>query len=383
MKILVISHEYPPIGGGGGRVAQDICIELAQQGNEIRIITAHYGALPVLEEQNGFLIQRVISGRAEPYRAGVKAMGLFTIAGGIAAFRMIRKWRPDLIQIHFALPAGLIGLLMNRLTGIPYILTAHLGDVPGGVPEKTDRWFRWAQPFTPPIWKHAASVIAVSEFTRQLALNHYPVEIKVIPNGVDLQALDPGEILTGSPPVIVFAGRFVQQKNLIQLVHSLHDVNYLSWSCILLGDGPTRQEVENEINRFNLSQRISMPGWINPSEVIEIFKRCDLLFMPSLSEGLPVVGVQALSMGLAIIASKVGGLVDVVDHGINGYLIDQSNPEGFTRALIELLSDQNKLLAFRQASRLKASQFDIHSVADAYFDLYQTCIKEKLIIIRN
>ena len=67
--------------------------------------------------------------------------------------KLAREWKPDLIHVHFAVPAGALAWILRRLTGIPYVLTAHLGDVPGGVPEKTGRWFRWIYPFTPPIWK--------------------------------------------------------------------------------------------------------------------------------------------------------------------------------------------------------------------------------------
>ena len=66
---------------------------------------------------------------------------------------------------------------------VPYVLTAHLGDIPGASPEKTKKWFQYIQPFTPPIWKNAARVIAVSEFSRTMALKSYNVPIDVIPNG--------------------------------------------------------------------------------------------------------------------------------------------------------------------------------------------------------
>ena len=87
-------------------------------------------------------------------------------------------------------------------------MTVHLGDVPGGVPEKTGNWFKWIMPFTRPIWRDAKHVIAVSEFTRQLALEHYEREVEVIPNGVDLDRLRPAGIKVNEPPRIVFAGRF-------------------------------------------------------------------------------------------------------------------------------------------------------------------------------
>ncbi len=374
MRILVITYEFPPVGGGGGRAAQDICQSLVKNGHEVTVLTAHYGDLAKMEVLEGVRLQRVVSGRTEAFRAGLKPMGGFAVAGALAAWRLARRWKPNVMQVHFALPSGPAGWFASRMTGIPYVLTAHLGDVPGGVPEKTDRWFRMIYPFTPPIWKDAAKVAAVSEYTRQLALIHYPVDIQVIPNGVDLQKLDPGLIQLGDPPRIVFAGRFMPQKNLLQLVNSLAEVRHLPWTCSLLGDGPVRQQVEAEIRRNGLEERFSLPGWVTPEEVIEVFRRGDLLFMPSLSEGLPVVGVQSLAMGLAVVCSDAGGLVDIVDPGVNGYLVEKSNPAGYAQALAELLSDRQKLLAFRLASREKAREFDLVRVVEAYTRLFRQCL---------
>jgi L-malate glycosyltransferase len=376
MRILVIVHEYPPVGGGGGRAAQDIGKLLASQGHEIRLFTAHFGELPKTEEQDGMLIYRLKSGRTEPFRAGLIAMGLFILAGTTSALRLARHWKPDVLHIHFAMPSGVIGWFFHRVMGIPYVLTAHLGDVPGGVPEKTDRWFRWVYPFSHAVWKNAARVVAVSEYTRQLALQHYPVEIQVIPNGVDLSDLNPGEICAGEIPAIVFAGRFMPQKNLPQLVRSLAEVQDLPWNCILLGDGPERQALEEQIQQAGLTGRFTLPGWVTPSEVIAVLSQSDILFIPSLSEGLPLVGVQSLALGLAVVGSKAGGLVDIVDHGVNGFLVEKTNPGGYAQALREILSDQELLLAFRHASRAKAGQFDLDFIGRAYSQLFASCVAE-------
>ncbi len=185
MRVLVLIHEYPPIGGGGGRVAQDLCLGLARCGHELTVLTAHFEGLPSDETAGGVRVVRVKSLRREPYKASFLAMGAYLQAGWYHGLRLVRAWKPDLIHVHFAVPAGALAWVLKRQTGVPYVLTAHLGDVPGGVPEKTGRWFRWVYPFTPPIWRGARSVVAVSEYTRRLAEQHYPVPIQVIPNGVD------------------------------------------------------------------------------------------------------------------------------------------------------------------------------------------------------
>lgn len=371
MRILVLIHEYPPIGGGGGRVAQDLCLGLAKLGNEITVLTAHFQGLPLDETAGGVRVIRLKSLRREPYKASVLAMGAYLLTGWYAGVKLARQWKPDLIHVHFAVPAGALAWSLRRWTGIPYVLTAHLGDVPGGVPEKTGRWFRWIYPFTPPIWRGAMRVIAVSEFTRQLAGRHYSVPIDVIPNGVDLSDLDPGKIHPGEPPQIVFAGRFVPQKNPLQIIRTLAQLRHLPWHCVMAGDGPLRPEVEAAIEQQGMGERFTLPGWITPEQVIAFYNKSDVLFMPSLSEGFPVAGVQGLAMGLAVIASRIGGWMDLVSHGENGFLVDPTDDQGYVEAMQNLLGDQQRLHRFRQASREMASKFNLAGIVDQYARVYR------------
>ena len=80
----------------------------------------------------------------------------------------------------------------------------------------------------------------------------------------------------------------------------------------------------------------------------------------------PVVGVQALAKGLAIVASRVGGFVDLVEEGKNGYLVEVTDPAAFAACLFELLSDPQRLLAFRAASLEKAKSFELEQIAREY-----------------
>ncbi len=371
MRILVLIHEYPPVGGGGGKVAQDLCRHLAQRGHAFRVLTARWGALPGMAVDEGVQVQRLASGRTQPFKAGLGAMAGYLAASFFAGLRTIHSWKPDLIHVHFAVPAGVAAWGLSRLTGVPYVLTAHLGDVPGGVPEKTGRWFRWIEPFTPPIWKDAARVVAVSHYTRDLALQHYPVPVEVILNGVDRCLLDPGEIRVGAPPQVVFAGRFMPQKNPLQVVHAMAGLTDLPWTCAMLGDGPLRPAVEAEIDRLGLRERFTLSGWIPSEQVIDWYRRSDILLMPSLSEGLPVVGVQAMSMGLALVLSRVGGNPELVENAENGCLLAPDDLPGFQAALRALLSNPARLLAARRASRASSTRFDLQAVVSAYEQIFQ------------
>jgi glycosyltransferase involved in cell wall biosynthesis len=166
--------------------------------------------------------------------------------------------------------------------------------------------------------------------------------------------------------VIIFAGRFQPQKNLSALVDALEKLRDLEWSCILMGDGPQRSHLEDQIAQGGLRDRVQLTGWIDSDEVWRRMGESDILAMPSLSEGLPVVGIHALAQGLAIVAYKAGGLIDLVEDGVNGRLCAIGDQECFQDALMWCLRDRDRLMGLKRASRLKAEEFDIRRVAEEY-----------------
>jgi glycosyltransferase involved in cell wall biosynthesis len=145
----------------------------------------------------------------------------------------------------------------------------------------------------------------------------------------------------------------------------------------MLGDGPDRSQVKVEIKRYDLEDRIELPGWMSQEEVMACFAKSDVLFMPSFSEGLPIVGLQALVLGLAIVATRVGGFVELVEPGYNGYLVEKAVGDGFSKPLRELLSNPEKLLSFRKASIEIADQFDIRRIVQSYDKLFQETLEKK------
>lgn len=377
VKILVLNYEYPPVGGGGGRACADLCRALAQFGHELRLITSHAQGLPRREMIDGYQVVRVPSGRRDLTRASLPAMLGYLLGAFSPAMSLIRRWKPDLMHVHFAVPTGALGYVLSRLTGAPYVLTAHLGDVPGAVPEKTDRWFRFIYPFTPPIWKAARAVVAVSSFTKELAQRYYLVEMAIIPNGVHLPETSQmsERLVVAQPPKLIFAGRFQPQKNLLLLVEALSNLKDLEWSCVLLGDGPQRGAIETAIQENALGERIHLAGWVSSDEVWRALGESDILVMPSLSEGLPVVGVHALAQGLAIVASRAGGLVDLVQEGVNGYLSAIGDRQGFEEGLRRCLLDSERLQQMKNASRSRAVLFDIRHIAEAYQEVFRKAVE--------
>jgi glycosyltransferase involved in cell wall biosynthesis len=364
MRILVLCYEYPPIGGGGGRIAQSIAVQMAARGHEVRVQTAALGWRSTVEQRDGVEIHRTASGRRVPDTCSVPEMGLYCATSFLPTLRHIREWKPDVIHVHFAVPTGALAWAVHGLTGVPYVLTAHLGDVPGGVPEQTDTLFKWIGPVASRIWRKAAAATAVSSFVQDLALDAYHRPVTRILNGVDLRDMPAAPSAVRPTRHLVFVGRFNPQKNLPFLIKALGELKQQNWRATLVGDGPDRAIVDQLIDALHLRERIHLPGWLPADRVAQILGDADILCMPSLSEGLPVAAVEALKHGLAIVASDIPGVRDVVDPGVNGYRsqLDHS----FAHHLDQLLESAETLEAMKQASWRTAREFDITAIADQY-----------------
>jgi len=377
MKILVFSHEYPPVGGGGGRVAQNLNRGLTKLGYEIQVISTHFGDLPTKSDEDGILVHRIHCYRREIYKASFFSMMLYVWRSFWKGLSIIRQWKPDVLHAHFAVPAGAPVWAISRLTKIPYIITAHGGDVPGAAPEKTATWFKFIMPFTHPIWNQAVRIVAVSDHFEQLARKYYPVEMEVIPNRFAFESIQVDKLQPNQPPVIIYAGRFSPEKNPTMVVEALAKLREFDWQAVMLGDGTLMPDIQRKIEKLKLKSRIRLTGWVSEQQVQEYFSKSDILFMPSLAEGLPLSALQGLAMGLALVLSRVGGCVNLVKPGKNGFLVEPGDLKGYIDALRELLSQPNLIIKYRKASLDHSRQFQPQAVITAYDDLFMKLLPEK------
>jgi len=366
MRILVLCYEYPPIGGGGGNVAKAVAGQLAARGHEVRVQTAALGWKSTRETRGGAEVFRTASLRRAPDTCTVPEMGLYLVTSLRPTLRHIREWRPDVIHAHFAVPTGVLAWVVHRLTGIPYVLTAHLGDVPGGVPEQTDRMFRLIAPLARRIWREAAAATAVSSFVQELAEAAYARPVARILNGIDLTDAPLEPAAPHTPPRLLFIGRLNPQKNPGFLIDALAHLRDTPWQLTFIGDGPLMGEVRDAIARDGLAERITVTGWLEPAAVHRHLAESDILCLPSLSEGLPIVGIEALKYGLAIVATDIPGLHDVVDSGVNGFRVPLGDLVGYVGQLRLLLENPEQLAAMKRASWEKARRFELSEIAHEY-----------------
>jgi glycosyltransferase involved in cell wall biosynthesis len=301
-------------------------------------------------------------------------MAGYLVTSFLPVVRHLREFRPDIIHAHFAVPTGPLALMASVLGRAPYVITTQLGDVPGAIPEQTDRLFRWLNPAIRPVWRHAAAITTVSKFVADLAEKAYGRRPDLIPNGVDLRdrpAL-PVQAVPASRPRLLFVGRFNPQKNLPFLLRVLAELKGLPWTLDLVGNGEDGPVLKRFADDRQLWDRVRFHGWLQRADVDAMLAGSDALVFPSTVEGLPLALLEALKFGLAIVASDLPPLRDLVEEGRNGLLLEPDDAENWITQLRKLLADPAALLAMRRESWKMAARFDLEKIAGEYERVYSS-----------
>ena len=371
MRILVLNYEFPPIGGGGGAVTKDICRGLAQKGHEVRVQTSRMKGLPAVEKIDGYTVYRTFAFRRYRDRCLTPELAAYIVTNTLPSLWHAITWKPDVIHVHFAVPTGVIATLVWRLTGIPYVLTVHSGDVPGAKPDKTEHIFRYIKPLTVPIWERAGAVISVGPSTTQYAEAAYDVPIETILNGINPDLHDVSPLEPHQPVRLVFIGRFRPIKRPVFLLEVLARIKDLDWTLDMIGDGPIMGQALQRLEELDLGDRVTMHGWLSPKDAAAIMSQEDILCIPSSVEGLPIVGLNALGHGLAIVGSDIIGLDGVIVDGLNGCRCPVDDHASFEAALRGLLTADDTIRRMKAASRELAGNFHIDGVVDRYLEIFE------------
>jgi glycosyltransferase involved in cell wall biosynthesis len=376
MKVLTLCYEYPPVGGGGGRMAHQVGAALVARGHAVRVQTVRMPDLPAFEIRDGVEIFRTAGFRRRADLCTVPEMLGFLATSFLPSLRHIRAWKPDVVHAHFAVPTGALALACKVLTGAPYVLTAHLGDLPGGNPDQTAGLFRVLNPLIRPIWSQAAGVSASSSFAAGLARTSYGVQPQIILNGISMS----GKLVEARPPSapleLVAIGRFNPQKNFPWLISALGGSD-VPWNLSLIGDGTQRGEIEALIQKYRLADRVRLLGWVPEATMREVLEKSDILLMPSTSEGNPVAAIEALKPGVAILGSDIGGLTDLIENGKNGFAVPIQTSAAFLEKLAWMADHPEAVHRMKSHSLEVANRFDLDAIAADFESLLARQIRKK------
>ncbi|MBP9997451.1 MAG: glycosyltransferase family 4 protein [Lachnospiraceae bacterium] len=373
MKILVISHEYPPIGGGGANACLHLCDELVEMGNEVTVVTAAYANLPEKEEVNGVNIVRVKAKRTDESKSSFAEMLSYLLSAYKYCDKLLKQEKYDVCQVYFGIPSGPIGVHLKRKYGLPYVVRFGGGDIPG-TQKRFGVMYKILAPFIRNIWKNASALVANSVELRDMAYafeDKYPVSI--INNGVDIARFtkEKEAIEKKSECNILFVSRIIERKGLQHIIPNMRKINEATGAKLtIVGDGPYREVLEQLVSEYSATDCVEFKGKRVGDELVKEYLSGDIFILPSAWEGMPNVVLEAMAAGLPIVMTPCGGSQELIDG--NGIVSDIDN---FANNLIFLCGDVNRRQEMSKKSReLVAEKFAWRQKAKEYLDLYSKLI---------
>ncbi len=280
---------------------------------------------------------------------GPQSWGLHTLPRQLA--RTIRgiedEFKPDVVHVHGLLPAGAMALACRT----PYVLTAH-GTEAYDLPWRRKGLERLARKAL----SGAARVCAVSKFVATHLERLGARNVEVIHNGADTQVFQPGDRslareelgLPQDRPVIAFGANLVVAKGPYELVEAAACLRDLKPVVVFGGDGTAREGVEAAARDAGLDARFL--GRVDHPTLSRLMRAGDVYVLASHAEGLPTAVCEAMNVGRAVVATRVGGIPEIVLDGVTGFTIEKGDVDALADRLRSILQDETLRARFEEAA---------------------------------
>jgi len=369
LKILMLNHEFPPVGGGASPVTYEMCKQLARLGHHVDVVTMHYGNTPRFESVDGFNVYRTPAIRRKPDICHTHELATYLPGALFKTLRLARKHKYDIIHCHFIVPDAPLAWLVSRLTKIPFVVTCHGSDVPGYNPDRFGLVHKVIMPAWRFLVKHSDMLISPSMSLKKLIESKCPsVEVQVVPNGIYSSAYES----LRKKKKILLCSRLLPRKGFQYVIEALKDKD-IGWEVDVIGEGPFRGELEKRAE--NSKTAIKFWGWLDQGDEksVELYKDAAIFVFPSEAENFPTVLLEAMSAGMAVVTSTAGGCPEVV--GDAGLLVAPRDVEGIREAILKLIQDEDYRKLKAEESLRQVEKFNWSIVAERYLKCYQSVME--------
>jgi glycosyltransferase involved in cell wall biosynthesis len=387
MRILHVVTAFP-------RSPEDVIVpwlvELLQRlraaGHEVEVFTSSYrgmpdqliGGIPV-HRFRYFLRpwERLTHDEAAPDRMKrsllYRTMAVaFVLAGMVAIWRLCRRERYDIIHIHWPFPLAVFGWAAQRARPARLVTTFYGVEL---------RWVKTAMPLFRGFLRWAArrsdAVVAISSYTATELRELVDVPIEVIPYTTSLPEPEPAPTGRDGTGPVLFVGRLVERKGVAQALEAIAKLGPTGPRLEIVGEGPERAALAQLADRLGVADRVVFRGRISGAELQASYARAAVCVLPSVrdtrgdTEGLGVVLLEAMNHGTPVVASRIGGIPDIVEDGVSGLLVPPADAAALAAAIRRLLSDPALARRLGEGGRRRLhDRFSWRAIVQRWLDLY-------------
>ncbi|HCU35535.1 MAG TPA: glycosyltransferase family 4 protein [Armatimonadetes bacterium] len=379
MRILMVNYEFPPVGGGGATANYYLAREMVRLGHEVTVLTSATAGVPLRETLDGIDVRRVrVFRRRRDFTSVHEMLQYITFATPRALW--LAAWAHwDVIQTFFAVPSGLVGCWAARASRAVQVVRIGGGDLPGHE-RRFGLLHRLLRPVVGRVLRKVQARVVNSEGMHERATQAYPrLDFEIIYNGIDLELFHPTDGVPRDVPTVLFVSRLIERKGLQLLLPALATLmgEGVAFALMVVGDGPMREKLEEQTAALGLAERTEFLGLRPREEVPALYRRGDVFCLPSSSEGMANVILEALATGLPIITTRVPGTTELVVDGINGFVVPADDAAALVGPLRQLLSDAALRARMGARSRERSEAFSWTLMAERYVALYEKLISDR------
>ncbi len=363
----MLNYEYPPLGGGAAPITQALTESLAAAGHHVDVVTMHYRGLPLYEEARNMTVQRVLCLRSSKVRAITVEMLSYVCAALVKCAVLTHRHQYDIIHAHFIIPTGLVAVPLKLLRGIPVLITIHGSDVPGYNPDRFKRGHRVLAPLWYWLVHHTDTIVSPSRYLADLLHRADPARVDIIPHGFTPHPY------TARPRerCILAASRLFHRKGMHLLINALAQLDRTGWRVIIAGDGPELEHLKAQAQQQQVP--VEFPGFLGRDQLQALYESSMIFVFPSMRENFPVVLLEALSAGCAVITTNVSGMPEVL--GDAGMQVPPNDVAALRDALHRLMTDDSLRERLQAQSSERIKQFAWERIREQYVAAYTLLVK--------
>lgn len=368
MRVMYWTALYAPDIGGVEVVSTQLLRGLRRCGHDLCVVTSHgHLDLPDVVEHEGVAVHRF---RFQTAIAKRDLEEIVQVRTGVAALK--REFRPDLVHLNITEPSFLFHYQTAEAWPAPLLIT-----LPVFVPATTATDSLLGRALRDAAWITAPSMAVLDEARRLVpGIEH---RSSVLQNGLEVPAIRPSTLPFDQPRILAI-GRLVEEKGFDTALAAFAKVlaRFPRARLVLAGDGAVRVALERQAAELGISHAVDFLGWVAPADVPQLINTATMVLQPSRwREAFGLVALQGAQLARPVIASRVGGVPEVVVHRETGLLVEKENADRLAQAMLVLLNNPDLAARMGTAGRRRAlTEFTIERHVFQFDTLYRQVATE-------
>lgn len=373
LNLLMLNYEFPPIGGGAGNAHLCLLREYVNHGGlKVDVLTS--------APKPGFSVEK-FSENITVYKVGLHKKNLhfwrkqevveWLVKARFHYHKMLRGNDYGLVHAFFGFPTG--WLCYKSADKLPYIISLRGSDVPGyNIRLGLD--YKLLAGLFRRIWSSASAVVANSNGLQKLALQFMPdLDIKVIPNGIDMEKFYPsGKHKLAKPLQVLTVCRLITRKRVDLLIEAVSFAKESGFNIQLniAGEGNLMEKLQGLTRTLKVADSVNFMGRVPAERMPQVYRDNDIFVMSSAHEGMSNAMLEAMASGLPIITTRCEGVEELISD--NGIVVEKAEASEIAAAIRKLADDEGAYKKMSIAARKRSEQFSWQSVAEGYLACYHS-----------